>query len=110
MREYAVYCYFNKQNELLYIGMSAILAGRIYQHERESSWITQAAQIRIIWYKTRAKAQAAERHAILRYNPPYNRIVKRKRAIFRYKPRTIRKIKTWTSSIIQKNRDRRNQV
>lgn len=73
MRAHAVYLYFNKQNQLLYIGTSQVLATRVYAHERNSAWITQASQIRIIWYKTRAQAYAAEQRAILRYKPPYNK-------------------------------------
>jgi excinuclease UvrABC nuclease subunit len=94
MSAYAVYFYFNKQNQLLYIGMSRVLSRRIYSHELYSPWITQAHQIRIIWHKTRAEAQVAEKRAILRYNPPCNR--------------TANEIKAWTSSIIRKNRARRD--
>lgn len=67
-----LYRYFTKDSRLLYVGVSHTTALRGQQHRLTSHWYSEASNITIEKYPTRAAALEAERKAILTEKPIYN--------------------------------------
>lgn len=57
--------------DLLYVGISMNLEGRITKHRRKPWW-PLAAHIEVTWFDGREAAKAAERSAIHHEDPIYN--------------------------------------
>jgi hypothetical protein len=68
-----VYRCFNAVADLLYIGSTVGLAGRIASHERETPWWPEVADVRDERFASLPEARAAERRAIRTENPLYNK-------------------------------------
>jgi GIY-YIG catalytic domain len=69
----ALYRWWDKENLLLYIGISDELAGRVKGHVKASSWMDFAATSAIERHPTRAAALAAEEEAIKAEKPIFNK-------------------------------------
>lgn len=67
-----LYRQYDKDENLLYIGISINARARHVQHKVSSEWVAEVATIRIENYSTRADAEKAEREAIANERPLYN--------------------------------------
>lgn len=71
-RRTALYRYFDAANTLLYVGISKRAAVRIAMHSG-TEWDRLAARVEISWYSSPGDARRAERVAIKRERPVFNR-------------------------------------
>jgi excinuclease UvrABC nuclease subunit len=69
--KYALYRHFDKDEKLLYVGMSGFVFDRNNQH-RYSSWYDEIKTITIEKFDSKEDALRAETDAISRENPVYN--------------------------------------
>lgn len=69
-----LYRHFDKDGELLYVGITHRLGTRIYQHERDSDWWSQVVSIKIENFSSRNDALKAENVANISENPRHNSI------------------------------------
>ena len=83
-----LYRAFNKNNELLYVGISGSLMTRMNSHKRTKSWFKEMSCLTTEHYDTREEALTAESKAIKEENPKYNIQGK-----YRNKPYRSRKIR-----------------
>jgi excinuclease UvrABC nuclease subunit len=72
VRPTALYRYFDRQGELLYIGISKTPIIRLSTHQCQKNWEFDIASITIAYFETRPRAVNAERLAIRAENPRYN--------------------------------------
>jgi predicted GIY-YIG superfamily endonuclease len=68
-----LYRYFSAAGDLLYIGISLSPVVRLGQHEKHSGWFDSIATVKIEHFDTRKQALAAEREAIRKEDPQYNK-------------------------------------
>lgn len=69
----ALYRYYDRKGELLYIGISSNPDLRLKQHTwTYSKWVRLARERRIEWFDTRVEAEAAEVAAIKAEKPRFN--------------------------------------
>lgn len=75
-----LYRHWDKDDNVLYIGISVNASTRTIGHSRHGSWFSRVVKITIERYDTREEAMRAEAKAIMAENPPYNvvHIVKEK--------------------------------
>ena len=71
-RPTAVYWLFADGDALLYVGMTNNPIQRFAEHSRDKPWWPQVTSYAIRWYDTRARAEAAEKAAILNDGPLQN--------------------------------------
>ncbi len=69
----ALYRFWDKNNTLLYIGISNNFLGRIRQHTHTADWFQQAHNVTIEHYNSRAEVEQAEVKAIKAELPLYNK-------------------------------------
>jgi predicted GIY-YIG superfamily endonuclease len=69
---HAVYRFFGAGGELLYVGCSADLSTRLYQHRSSKDWYQQIVRITLEWYPGWLEGARAEAAAILAENPLHN--------------------------------------
>jgi len=69
----ALYRHFNKDGELLYVGISLRAAERLRQHIDGSCWRYEIASVTVEWFDTRDAALDAERLAIKSEAPIFNK-------------------------------------
>jgi predicted GIY-YIG superfamily endonuclease len=69
----ALYRQFNKENKLLYVGISLDYSKRIKQHYKGSAWFLDVTNIELQWFDTREEALKAEREAIRVEQPECNK-------------------------------------
>ena len=74
MAEQTLYRFFDKENNLLYIGISINAYNRYKGHLATKTWMDGVANITLQGYNSRAEVEAAEIEAIRSENPKYNRI------------------------------------
>jgi hypothetical protein len=67
-----LYRHFDKNGQLLYVGVSLSTVVRLSQHREYSKWYDQIANVTIQNYNTREEALEAETQAIKNENPKYN--------------------------------------
>lgn len=72
-RQAVVYRCFNSGGELLYVGSTAHLRGRIRQHESLTPWWPEVADVRHEAFASEPDARGAELRAIKSENPLYNK-------------------------------------
>lgn len=73
-RTAAVYMAYDIQGLLLYVGFSVDPTSRIAAHRaRTAWWNAKVSYYEITWYDTLAEASTAERSAIERHRPPFNK-------------------------------------
>jgi hypothetical protein len=68
-----VYHAFNAAGELLYVGVTCNLRVRLGAHRRETPWWGEVADVKHVGYDDRRVAERAEKTAIWREKPRYNR-------------------------------------
>lgn len=72
----ALYRHYDADDRLLYVGITCNPESRGRDHRKTASralWLDQAVRFTGVWYPTRAAAEEAERMAIRREHPLYNR-------------------------------------
>jgi excinuclease UvrABC nuclease subunit len=67
-----LYRHFDKNNNLLYVGISLSTFNRLSQHRDHSKWFFNITNVAIEHFATREEALAAERKAIKSENPKFN--------------------------------------
>jgi len=67
-----LYRHFNKNNNLLYIGVSLNVLSRLYQHKLNTHWFSEITLVTIQSFDTREEALEAEKDAIAKEKPLYN--------------------------------------
>lgn len=72
-RYFCVYRMFSADGELLYIGKSVGLGGRLGQHLSASWWISDVASMTLEWFAHDDEAAEAERSAIRAEKPIHNK-------------------------------------
>lgn len=72
-REAVVYRAYDAEGSLLYVGRTASLAKRLYQHSREASWWREVARIDIDGPLCQVLAEKVERHQIMTLAPRHNK-------------------------------------
>jgi predicted GIY-YIG superfamily endonuclease len=68
----AVYRMYDKDRELLYVGITSKLSDRFGNHFKEKTWIDDVQSINITWYANRNRAEVAENTAIRWEHPKHN--------------------------------------
>ena len=68
----ALYRHFDKDKNLLYVGISYNAFARLAQHEFSSTWAGLSVRMEIEYFDTRAIAMNAERMAIINEKPIHN--------------------------------------
>ncbi|WP_433701742.1 hypothetical protein [Nocardiopsis sp. CA-288880] len=71
-RETVLYRYYDTEDVLLYVGISANMPGRLDSHETDSTWMDFAARSTLEHFGDRADAEAAEQAAIEADRPLFN--------------------------------------
>jgi predicted GIY-YIG superfamily endonuclease len=71
----ALYRHYDKNNHLLYVGISLNPLKRLTEHKSSASakWVTAIAHITVEWFPSLSLAETAERLAIQTEGPTYNR-------------------------------------
>ena len=69
----ALYRHFDKDDQLLYVGISLNHVARLAQHRDGSHWYEEIAQVTIEWHGTRVEAELAESRAIGSESPKHNK-------------------------------------
>lgn len=72
-RPAVLYRHFAANGSLLYVGVSLSIAQRIMGHRNSSCWWCDVARIDLEHYPSRAEALEAEREAIFKESPMFNR-------------------------------------
>jgi predicted GIY-YIG superfamily endonuclease len=67
-----LYRHFDRDNNLLYVGVSLSAIQRLGQHSEHSHWFSSIARVEIQNFETREEVLAAERKAITDENPRHN--------------------------------------
>ena len=93
-----LYRAFNKNNELLYVGISGSLMTRMNSHKRTKSWFKEISCLTTKHYDTREEALTAESKAIKEENPKYN--IQGKQDKPRNKPHRSSKINSHDAEVI----------
>lgn len=73
LKTYALYRAYSADNELLYVGMSARVLGRIAEHKESKDWFRETARVDIVWFATKEEVVGAEAYAIKSEHPLYNK-------------------------------------
>jgi len=68
-----VYHFYDRQGNLLYVGITNDLQRRWAQHEADKPWWHLVARKESVQYPTREEAAKVEAHQIRRLRPMYNR-------------------------------------
>lgn len=68
----ALYRHFDKDKNLLYVGISYNAFARLAQHEFSSTWAGLSVRMEIEYFDTRALAMNAEKMAIINEKPIHN--------------------------------------
>lgn len=68
----AVYRHFNRDGELLYVGVSLNAISRLDQHAKGSHWSRDIASVTIEWFDSTTDALKAEQKAIDDERPMHN--------------------------------------
>ncbi len=68
-----LYRHFDSKGELLYIGVSYHAMYRMSQHKDSAKWFDEISVIKVEQYPTRKMAELAEKRAIKKENPKYNK-------------------------------------
>lgn len=71
----AVYRHFSNNGTLLYVGVSASVMSRLFDHRDGAHWYDDVTRVDLEWFPNRKAALAAERKAIKEEFPAYNNIM-----------------------------------
>tara|TARA_R100000951_G_scaffold98990_2_gene89164 strand:- start:1287 stop:1805 length:519 start_codon:yes stop_codon:yes gene_type:complete len=69
----ALYRQYDRDNKLLYVGISLDYARRVKDHYKGSAWFLDVTHIDLEWFDTREDALAAEEKAIKNEKPECNK-------------------------------------
>jgi predicted GIY-YIG superfamily endonuclease len=72
MGETQLYRHWDKDNNLLYVGISYCSLTRLKQHSKSAKWFKEVANVTIEQFSTRKEAEEAELKAIRTEKPEYN--------------------------------------
>lgn len=92
-----LYRFFNKDNQLLYVGISNNWTQRLKQHYKDSEFFEQVHHATFEHFETRQEVEAAEKKAILTEGAIYNKAFNPN---FETGPQHFQKIKAWVYSKI----------
>lgn len=67
-----LYRHYDKDNNLLYVGISISSIARFGAHKSTSTWAYDSVKMTTEWFETRHEAQQAEKDAITKECPIYN--------------------------------------
>ena len=70
-----LYRHYDKNGRLLYVGISLSYLYRLAKHREQSAWFRDVATIKVRHFPTRAAARAAEKAAIAKWHPMFNRSI-----------------------------------
>jgi len=73
LKTHALYRVYSADNELLYVGISARVIGRIAEHKESKDWFRETARVDVAWFATKEEAAGAEAYAIKIEHPLYNK-------------------------------------
>jgi len=73
MRKQVLYRFFNKDNQLLYVGISNNFLGRVGGHRSDKEWFSEITHSTFEYFETREQVDAAETKAIRNEKPLYNK-------------------------------------
>ena len=79
----ALYRWFNKEGELLYVGISGNLHARTKQHQKHAEWFSEVFFCTVEWFGSRYEVQNAENLAIMNENPKHNKTLNKNKAASR---------------------------
>lgn len=82
----ALYRHFDKDDVLLYVGVSLSAVNRLSQHKTASPWFADIVKVTVEYFPSRYSAESAEREAIRKEKPKYN---KRHTSLNYYEPSAI---------------------
>lgn len=68
----AVYRFYDRHGQLLYVGMTSDTDERFKVHARKATWWPEAARHEIEWHSTRDDAATAEKAAVKTERPRWN--------------------------------------
>lgn len=102
-----LYRFFDKDHNLLYVGISNSWHQRLRQHYKDSDFYSEAVVMTMEHYKTREEVELAEKQAIESESPKYNKALNPN---FETAPIHINKIKAWTYSNIEPDFEHRDIV
>jgi predicted GIY-YIG superfamily endonuclease len=68
----ALYRFYNRSDELLYVGITCNIAGRLRQHRDDKDWWAEVSRIELEHFASRSQVLAAERRAIQTEHPKHN--------------------------------------
>ena len=71
-----LYRHYDKDNKLLYVGISLSAIKRLSGHRRHSGWYSKITRVEIEHHPSREAAEFAEMIAIWSENPKYNKVFK----------------------------------
>ena len=105
----SVYFAYDIDGKPLYVGVTADIKKRIYQHSISSEWHPKLARLEVEDYGDRLAAECAERDAIIRLNPPYNKSVPAVRddGATWHQQMSDGELRRWSSLDAKSERDRR---
>ena len=86
----ALYRHFDKDGQLLYIGVSANTMARLSQHQQTAQWLIKAVKMTTEWFSDRQIALEAEKIAIEKEKPIHN--IKHNAAV--HPPAALKTLKT----------------
>jgi len=69
----SLYRYFDKNKNLLYVGISTSAIGRMLQHKQYSFWFKSISRMTVENFNSREDAVVAEREAIKKEKPLHNK-------------------------------------
>ncbi|MDM5264777.1 GIY-YIG nuclease family protein [Sulfurovum sp. XTW-4] len=72
VKQYDLYRHFDKDDNLLYVGISISALQRLSQHKDVSGWYHEISKITIEKFSSLDDARKAEKHAIWNELPKYN--------------------------------------
>lgn len=98
----ALYRFFDKDGQLLYVGVSSNWQQRLKQHYKESLFHWEAATITLEHFDTRESVEEAEKLAIQTENPKYNKALNPN---FETATDHLIKIKFWVYSKIEPDKE-----
>ena len=93
-----LYRFFDKDSNLLYVGITNTWHQRFHQHERTAGWFSRVAHATFEPYESREAVEAAELVAIKTENPQFN---KASNPAYETPTDHFQKIKLWAQSNLE---------
>lgn len=102
-----LYRFFDKDNNLLYVGISNNWQQRLRQHYKESEFHNEAVVMTMQHFEERGQVEEAEKLAIQTENPKYNKALNPN---WETAPLHINKIKFWVYSNLEPDAEHKELV